>query len=194
MTLYDTVRIELTRMLARQLEYAPGADELPFTIQVMTDDLNHRGLMDGDSDRVAEAFRALGPQTQRWPTSRMVIECLPARREIKQLPAPRTKPEVAAAEIGKIEPHKITRSVFRPGESFKDYQDAMHKSGLSQNDFEAKRLVEKGWTPGMEKEFRYHAHICRLGVLPGAMPEDIARALMQGDPEAAAERAAIQAE
>lgn len=201
MTLHDVVRKELTRMLARQLDHTPAAEELQFTIQVMTDDLKQRGLTDADAERVTQAFIVLGPQTQRWPTARMVLECLPPRQETKLLPAPLTKPEVADFHIRNMrETLQSVRSVFRPGESFKDYQDAMHKSGLSQKDFEAKRLVENGWTDEMEKRFRGDAHMCRLGVLPGATPEDITRAfvakdpLAASDPEAIAERAAIQAE
>lgn len=39
-----------------------------------------RGLTDADTFRVVEAFSNLGPHLQKWPTSRMVIDALPATR------------------------------------------------------------------------------------------------------------------
>lgn len=79
-TLSDTVHQQLFKMLARNLDYAPSAADLPAVIQVMIEDLRRHGLSDGDSDRVAEAFCTLGPHLQKWPTSRMVIESLPSKR------------------------------------------------------------------------------------------------------------------
>ena len=79
-TLSDTVSLQLFKMLARNLDYAPSAADLPAVIQVMIEDLRRHGLSDGDSDRVAEAFCTLGPHLQKWPTSRMVIESLPGSR------------------------------------------------------------------------------------------------------------------
>jgi hypothetical protein len=65
------------KMLARNLDYAPSAADLPAAIQVMTEDLLRRGLTDADAYRVVEAFSKLGPHLQKWPTSRTVIEALP---------------------------------------------------------------------------------------------------------------------
>src|SRR3990167_4793203 len=131
MTLAETIRNELARMLARQLDYAPAADELPFTIQVMADDLGRRGLTDDDSARVQEAFRVLGPQTQRWPTSRMVMECLPAKNSYRQLPTPKPDPQFVSAQLSTIKKSHALRSVFRPNENYRAYMDAMRQSGLS---------------------------------------------------------------
>lgn len=49
------------------------------TIQVMVDDLRRRGLGNADVDRVLEAFALLGGKIQKWPTPLMVIESLPKR-------------------------------------------------------------------------------------------------------------------
>ena len=46
----------------------------------MIEDLQSRGLRDADAERVEQAFRALGPHLQKWPTSRTVIDALPAAR------------------------------------------------------------------------------------------------------------------
>lgn len=50
-----------------------------------------RGLTDADASRVVEAFSNLGPHLQKWPTSHMVIDALPAarpRQSAKMLMAP----------------------------------------------------------------------------------------------------------
>ena len=71
---------QMFKMLARNLDYAPSAADLPAAIQVMTEDLMRRGLTDADAPRVVEAFSNLGPHLQKWPTSRMVIDALPAKQ------------------------------------------------------------------------------------------------------------------
>ena len=191
MTLTETIRNELARMLARQLDYAPAADELPFTIQVMADDLARMGLTDDDVERVQAAFQILGPQTQRWPTTRMVTECLPRKSVPRQLPAPRANSDFVSGQLQGIKKSKVLRLVFLHGESWFDYVTKRDSSGLSIAAFEAQRLVANGWTAGMERRFRDAAHVCSFGTLPGATPENIALA---SDPDAAAEREAIQAE
>lgn len=142
------VEQELYRMLARQLDYAPSADELPFTAQVMTDDLAHRGLRDSDCDRVREAFAKLGPTLQRWPTTRAVIESLPsASPPYRALPRPAPDMEKIAAGIGNL--RQATkgkfRSVFLPGESYNDYQHALNESKKSKEDFDTDRLRINGF-------------------------------------------------
>ena len=191
MTLTETIRNELARMLARQLDYDPAADELPFTIQVMADDLRRRGLTDDDSDRVKEAFRLLGPQTQRWPTSRMVMECLPSKAATRLLPAPKPDPKFVSAQLSTIKKSHALRSVFRPNESYLQYAITRDSSGLSAAVFEAQRLMANGWTANMERGFRDAAHGCWVGTLTGATPEQIAAA---SDPDAMVEREAIQDE
>lgn len=47
----------------------------------MIEDLQNRGLRDADAERVEQAFRTLGPHLQKWPTSRMVIDALPAAQQ-----------------------------------------------------------------------------------------------------------------
>ena len=96
-------------MLARQLDYAPTADELPFTVQVMTDDLVNHGLRDIDAPRVREAFARLGPALQKWPTTRTVIEALPPpeRKEPVHRPmlsAPLTNVDVFTEEYLRVHP------------------------------------------------------------------------------------------
>lgn len=76
-TLQAVVEQELFRCLARQLDRAPRPEDLPFTIQVMVEDLRTHGLRDEDAPRVADAFRRLGPTLSRWPTAPAVIAALP---------------------------------------------------------------------------------------------------------------------
>ena len=109
-----TIQQELLRMLARQLDYAPTADELPFTVQVMTDDLVNHGLRDVDAPRVREAFARLSPALQKWPTTRMVIEALPPpdRKEMVYRPmlsAPETALDRFVEEYLRAHPHASKR-------------------------------------------------------------------------------------
>lgn len=142
------VQQELIRMLARQLDYAPTADELPFTAQVMTEDLAHRGLRDADCDRVREAFAKLGPTLQRWPTARMVIEALPSKEQpYRALPRPAPDMEKVAAGIAGMRRagKQRYRTVFLPGESFNDYKAALDASKLSKEAFDTERLRMNGF-------------------------------------------------
>lgn len=75
-----TVESQLFKMLARNLDYAPSPSDISAVTQVMIEDLQSRGLRDADAERVEQAFRTLGPHLQKWPTSRMVIDALPAAR------------------------------------------------------------------------------------------------------------------
>ena len=86
MKIVEIVTQELVKMMARQLDSAPSAAELPFTIQVMTEDLQRQGLRDEDCDRIAESFKTLGPVLNRWPTANHVIAVIP-KREQKKLPS-----------------------------------------------------------------------------------------------------------
>ena len=107
------IKQELLRMLARQLDYAPTADELPFTVQVMTDDLVNRGLRDADVPRLREAFARLGPALQKWPTARTVIEALPPPHKDMiyrpMLSAPSTALDRFVEEYLRANPHASKR-------------------------------------------------------------------------------------
>jgi len=142
------VEQELYRMLARQLDYAPTADELPFTAQVMTEDLAHRGLRDKDCDRVREAFHALGPVLQRWPTARVILEAIPsAEPSHHALPHPAPNMERIAYDIADMRRAMKERfhSVFLPGESYNDYKTALDVSKKSKEEFDAERLRLNGF-------------------------------------------------
>ena len=92
MNLTEVVATELTKMLARQLDYSPAAEDLPLIIQVMVEDLRRVGLTDNDAERVQAAFGAIATNVGRWPTMYMVREHLPARQHSTPLlpaPAPR---------------------------------------------------------------------------------------------------------
>ena len=76
-TLNEAVKLEMVQMMARRLDYSPSPEDLPMTIQVMVDDLRRRGLSVKDVDRVHAAFQLLGGTVQKWPTPLMVVEALP---------------------------------------------------------------------------------------------------------------------
>lgn len=141
------VEQELVKMLARQLDYAPTADELPFTAQVMTEDFAQRGLHDCDSARVQEAFRKIGPVLQRWPTARAVLEAIPSSEPPhRALPRPEPSLERIATCLADISGKKKSRlrSVFLPGESYNDYRTALDSSHKSKEEFDAERLRLNG--------------------------------------------------
>ena len=89
MNLTEVVATELTKMLARQLDYSPAAEDLPYNIQVMVEDLRRVGLTDTDAERVQSAFADIATNVDRWPTMYMVREHMPGRQHTrKELPAP----------------------------------------------------------------------------------------------------------
>lgn len=83
MTLNDVLRRELVRMLARNLDNAPSASEIQYSVSVYEDDLRHRGLTDADAVRVKAAFDTLGPKITRFPTSADVIGALLPRGHLR---------------------------------------------------------------------------------------------------------------
>ena len=89
MTLTEVVTMELTKMMARQLDYTPAAQDLPYTIATMTEDLKRVGLTDDDVGRIQAAFGNIAINVGRWPTTYMVREHLPGRQPAyKELSAP----------------------------------------------------------------------------------------------------------
>ena len=64
-----------------------------------------RGLTDADATRVVEAFSNLGPHLQKWPTSRMVIDALPAKqRQTANLLASPTPLDSYCDEYARLHP------------------------------------------------------------------------------------------
>ena len=91
-----TVEQELLRMLARQLENSPSADELAFTAQIFTEDLVAHGLRDKDCARVSAAFNLVGRNVTRWPTPKHITSSLPPPEEpFRVLSSP-------AADLGRV--------------------------------------------------------------------------------------------
>ncbi len=68
-------------MLARRLDFAPAAEEIPQVISVYVDDLSAHGLTDADAGRVRVAFETVGRKTGRWPRPVDVIGALPKRED-----------------------------------------------------------------------------------------------------------------
>ena len=66
--LYQMLAQEMTKMLARNLRYAPAADELPIVVSVMEEDLRALGYKDDDIERIVYAINQVGRATDDWPT------------------------------------------------------------------------------------------------------------------------------
>ena len=85
--LYQAVIKQLTRMLARALDNAPAADELPMYAQVMTDDLMNCGYGDDNAAYVGGAIDQYGRTAERWPRTRDIQDVLHGiayRRELEE--------------------------------------------------------------------------------------------------------------
>ena len=66
--LYKVLAQEMTKLLARNLRYAPAADELPIVVSVMEEDLRALGYKDDDIERIVYAINQVGRATDDWPT------------------------------------------------------------------------------------------------------------------------------
>ena len=79
--LYKAIIKQLTRMLARALNNAPAADELPLYAQVLTDDLMNCGYTDADAAKVAGAIDKYGRDAEVWPNTKRVQDALREMRD-----------------------------------------------------------------------------------------------------------------
>lgn len=85
MNLLEATENELARMIARNLEGSPAADEIVHVASVYADDFRNRGLTDDDAERIQAAFRLIGGKVTRFPPPAQILECLPAREPQKML-------------------------------------------------------------------------------------------------------------
>ena len=74
--LYKAISQQLVRMLARNLDRAPQAEELPLCIQVLCDDLMNCGYTDADATRVAGAIDKYGRDADVWPNTKRIQDTL----------------------------------------------------------------------------------------------------------------------
>jgi len=79
--LYQALAQEMTKMLARNLRYAPAADELPIVVSVMTDDLMALGYKDDDIPRIVYAINQVGRAIDDWPTVNTIRKNIPLQSE-----------------------------------------------------------------------------------------------------------------
>ena len=100
------------------------------------------------------------------PTTQEYLDALPAPSE--PMTEQQKKVVHKVLEAAKPKGKKITRSVLLPGEGYSDFQDAMAESGLPEQEFRHKRLLENGWTDEMEEKFFNHAQslglVARMGL------------------------------
>ena len=86
--LYKVLAQEMTKMLARNLRYAPAADELPIVVSVMEEDLRALGYKDDDIERIVYAINQVGRATDDWPTVNTIKKNILTREQFDF----RTKP------------------------------------------------------------------------------------------------------
>lgn len=70
----------LMRMVARQLDYTPAADDMGAICKVYISDLKNYGLSDDDAPRILQALEYLACRTNRFPTPKMIVDALPSKR------------------------------------------------------------------------------------------------------------------
>jgi len=79
--LYQMLAQEMTKMLARNLRYAPAADELPIVVSVMEEDLRALGYKDDDIERILYAINQVGRAIDDWPTVNTIRKNIPLQSE-----------------------------------------------------------------------------------------------------------------
>ena len=79
--LYQMLAQEMTKMLARNLRYAPAADELPIVVSVMEEDLRALGYKDDDIERIVYAINQVGRAIDDWPTVNTIRKNIPLQSE-----------------------------------------------------------------------------------------------------------------
>lgn len=91
--LSEIVSQGLLKMMARQLDYSPAADDLGKCILVMADDLAKAGFTGEHAKIIADTLDTLGRSQTRWPTvSEIIQHARSLRRQqtaaVAVLPAP----------------------------------------------------------------------------------------------------------
>ena len=79
--LYQALAQEMTKMLARNLRYAPAADELPIVVSVLTEDFMALGYRDEDIPRIVYAINQVGRAIDDWPTVNTIRKNIPQQSE-----------------------------------------------------------------------------------------------------------------
>lgn len=84
------------------LERQPAGEVLPATVAVWLEVLGSHWDQETDTPRIRAAFSTLVRTATAWPTPQKLIDALPAREELPQLPANVVSDEVAQENIRKI--------------------------------------------------------------------------------------------
>ena len=143
-SLQKTILRELTRMLARSLDNAPAADELPYYAEVMYQDITSAmQLDDDDCQRLTHAFNLYGRGATKWPVPRQIIEIINAyryefKKEVKQLPVSQEIKEgrKRAAEKGLRSMREVIGSIER-------VREVQKKAFQTINDEDHERLIHE---------------------------------------------------
>lgn len=76
----------LQRLLVLSLQNTPPADTIKLTAAVWCDTVwPHTQWEDTDVHRIETAFQSLCRHSDRWPTPRQFLDCLPRRAELMKL-------------------------------------------------------------------------------------------------------------
>lgn len=86
----------LQRLLVLSLQNTPPADTIKLTAAVWCDTIwPHTQWQPEDIARIEAAFQSLCRHSDRWPTPRQFLDCLPRRAELLKLTEGMTEEEMA---------------------------------------------------------------------------------------------------
>lgn len=93
----------LTRLIALSLPGAPSHETVALTKEAWIESLYHgRHWQAEDAQRIALGFRSLMRRIDRWPAPRVLLEHLPAKRELRKLPEPPMSQEAKARNRARV--------------------------------------------------------------------------------------------
>ena len=154
--LYQMLAQEMTKMLARNLRYAPAADELPIVVSVMEEDLRALGYKDDDIERIVYAINQVGRAIDDWPTVNTIKKNILTRDQFDF----RTKPYKS---LEQKPPTKEQRA----------RQKAQIAKVIADIKLDVKKRKETSEKKYNEKEKRVNERIKKYLETPyGTMPED----------------------
>lgn len=166
--MYLVVFEKLTKMLSRNLDFAPKPEEIPDVTMVMTEDIFESNYTDNDTDRVGLAIDKAGRAFTRYPTFHHIKQFIQKKAdydgELRRIP-------MSEAEKEKLKQHRIKVK----NEAMAIIKNNLkNKSPIEIDDEERKARIEKFYkdNPQEKKDDKY-----------STMPDHIAKAQLQDQKE-----------
>ena len=120
-------------MLARNLDFAPAAEDLPKTAKVMTHDLFRFGYTDDDSERIARAIDEAGRTYSRFPTIFHIKQHILSRGESE------FRNNKALPKEVELTPEQKLQRIKRKDEEMKKIRAILKKKTKHDEEYERKK-------------------------------------------------------